>query len=229
MSEVASGWDTEQVVAALRRYVVPAGTPTTYRSHWPEEVRVDAGRMSVFASPADWLIGRAPWVRLAVRAIDEEYNIDNMSVTYGLLFTTDGQVVFLNEVAAMQGLGGRVGVDLDPIAYAEVVAELYSCSPEDGPVVHPTSVTPQIRAGELIRDVAQFHETYEFVDPQLVAEPQVRAAGGGVELAFYSCHYFLTGLRAIDVLRWQISCVPGRAAVWQREYVVKRLEARPRP
>ncbi|HEY7225067.1 MAG TPA: hypothetical protein VH561_15955 [Micromonosporaceae bacterium] len=178
------------------------------------------------AKPATWLIGQAAWVAYAIRAVEDEPTVSNMSVTHGLVVTRDGQVLYLNQVATMRALGARVGVDLDPIAYAEVLAELYSASLGDGEKAFPTSATPEFRSGELIDDVARFHATYDFVDPGLVAPPRTQRAGNGIVLDFFSCHYFVTPLRTIDIIRWSVTCKPGEPAVWQRDYVVKRLESR---
>lgn len=218
-------WDAERVVQALREHVLEPDARIERRTDQPGHVAVQSAKMHVVATTADWLIAREPWVASAVRVVRDEHTVANMSVTYGLVLAQDGRVLYLNDPATMRGIGSWVGPHLDPLAYAELLAELYSCPPEAGPVVHPTSATPQDRAGELIRDVAQFHAEYDFVDPALVGPPQLRRTDAGTVLDFFSCHYFITRYRAIDVLRWNVTCGPGQPTVWQRDYVVKRQES----
>lgn len=221
-----TGWEADRVAAVLQQYVLPPGEQIVKRTDWPTEVILSGVDHDVVAGRARWLIGREPWVRYAVRAVEDLAYIPNTSVTHGFVFPRAGDtVLYLNDAATMRQVGARVGVDLDPIAYAEVLAELYSGPRTDRPVVRPTSATPEYRAAELIRDVADFHSRYEFVDPALLAPPAVRRVGDQVVLEFCSGHYYITGLRALDLLRWSVTCGGGRPASWQREYIVQRLES----
>ncbi|WP_131785284.1 hypothetical protein [Protofrankia symbiont of Coriaria ruscifolia] len=216
--------DADRVVAALRRHVLQPGEGIDSRRDWPDAVVFYVGSHRYEARPADWLIAREPWVDGAVRVVADRSFIDNTSATYGLVVAGTDEVLFLNEVATMRELGRRLAVDLEPLAYAELLSELYSVKAIDGPVVVPYSATTLHRAGELIRDVDSFAADYPWANAKLVAPPVIRREGGDVVLEFFSCHYYLTGLRALDILRWRVTGGDGRPARWAREYVAERLE-----
>lgn len=221
-----AGWEADRVAQALRNHVLPADAPITKRTDWPDEVILRTPDRSVVGSRAAWFVGREPWVRFAVRAVEDQAYITNTSVTHGFVFVQGSDdVLYLNDVATMRDLGGRVGQNLDPIAYAELLAELYSGPSIDGPSVRPTSITPEHPAGELVRNVKHFHHTYAFVDSALLAEPTVQMVGARLLLEFVSGHYYLTDFRAMDLLRWRVTCGGGRPASWEREYVARRLES----
>ncbi|MFC0531055.1 hypothetical protein [Phytohabitans kaempferiae] len=215
--------DWDRLVAALERHVLAPGEQIEERRDWPEASTFMVGDYGYEARSADWLIGQAPWVDAVVRVVADRF-MDNFAITYGLLFTGD-EALFLNDPATIRDLGRRLGADLDPLAYAEVLAELYSGQRVDGPTVLPFSATGAHRAGVLVRDKAQFAAEYEWVDPTLVSAPVVRASAGGVELEFSSVHYFLTETKsAVDVLQWTVVGGGGRPASWSRRYVAERVE-----
>lgn len=206
----------DRVVAAVRQYVLQPDEEITNRRDWPGAVTFSTTRFAVEAKPADWLIGQEPWVDEAVRVVADGA-IENFAFTYGFAFTRTGEVLFLNEMATMRELGRRVGTDLDPLAYAELLSELYSGKIVDQPVVLANAAMSWFRAGELIRDVDAFVASYPWAAPVPVAPP----AFLGDTIVFYSCHYYLTGQRALDVLRWRVEVGSGQ---WEREYVAEGLE-----
>lgn len=215
--------DWDRVVAALRRHALEPGTPIEERRDWPEAATFAAADYAYEARAADWLIGQAPWVDAAVRVVGDML-MDNFAITYGLLFVGD-QDLFLNETATIRELGRRLGADLEPLAYAELLAELYSGEQIDRPTVLPFAATDGHRAGVLVRDPGEFAAAYEWVDPSLVSAPVVRPAAGGVELEFCSAHYFLTETKsAVDVLHWTVAGGGGRPASWARRYLARGVE-----
>jgi hypothetical protein len=215
--------DWDRVVAALERHALAPGEDIAKRREWDHVLTFSVDDYGYEARPADWLIGQAPWVDAAVRVVADRF-MDNFAITYGLLFTGD-QDLFLNDPATIRELGRGLGAEVDPLAYAEVLAELYSGEHIDGPTVLPFSATGAHRAGVLVRDHAQFAAEYEWVDPALVSPPTVRAGGGGVELEFCSVHYFLTETKsAVDVLQWTVMGGGGRPASWGRRYLARGVE-----
>lgn len=202
----------DRVVAAVRQYVLQPDEEITNRRDWPGAVTFSTTRFGFEAKPADWLIGQEPWVDQAVRVVADGA-IENFAFTYGFVFTRTGAVLFLNEVATMRELGRRA----DPLAYAELLSELYSGKIVDTPVVLANAAMSWFLAGELIRDVDAFVAAYPWAASVPVAPPVV--GSGAIE--FYSCHYYLTGMRALDVLRWRVSVDSGQ---WHREYVAEGLE-----
>jgi hypothetical protein len=215
--------DWDRVVATLQRRVLAPGELVENRRAWPDVSTFTVRDYGYEARPADWLIGQAPWVAAAVRMVADRF-MDNFAITYGLLFT-GGEVLFLNDLATMRGLGRRLGADLDPLAYAELLAELYSGPHIDEPMVLPFAATGAHRAGVLVRDPSEFATEYDWVDHTAVFAPMVRAAAGGVELEFCSVHYFLTETKsAVDVLQWTVVGGAGRPASWSRRYLAEGVE-----
>lgn len=215
--------DWDRVVAALERHALAPGQEIEDRRDWPDASTFMVRDYEYEARQADWLIAQAPWVDAAVRVVADRF-MDNFAITYGLLFVGD-EVLFLNEPATIRELGRRLGADVDPIAYAELLAELYSGPHIDEQTVLPFAATGQHRAGGLVRDAAQFAAEYEWVDPALVAAPVVRAVASGVELEFCSVRYFLTETKsAVDVLQWTVVGGGGRPASWSRRYLAERVE-----
>jgi hypothetical protein len=212
-------------VAELERRVLQPGEQIEDRQDAPDVVQFYVGDYGYQARPADWAIGREPWVDEAVRVVADRF-VDNFAITYGLLFPRDGEPLLLNDVTVMRDLGRLLGERLDPLAYAELLAELYSGRSIDGPVVLPFGATEQVRAGELVRGVDEFARAYPFVDPGLVAAPSVRAEGGQTTVDFHSVHYYVTEASgAVDVLRWTVTGGGGAVGAWSRRYVAQRVES----
>jgi hypothetical protein len=64
------------------------------------------------------VVGRR--VDSAVRVVADG-NMKGFVITYGLLFECGGEVRYLNDVVTMRELGRRLGADLDPLVYAELL------------------------------------------------------------------------------------------------------------
>jgi hypothetical protein len=216
--------DWDRVVAAAERHALANGQVVQHRQDRPEASSFMVDDYEYDARAADWLIAEAAWVDDAVRMVADRF-MDNFAITYGLVFAGD-EDLFLNDPETIRALGRRLGAGVDPIAYAELLAELYSGRHIDDQTVLPFSATGSHRAGVLVRDPARFAAEYEWVDPALVRAPEVRAiAGGGVEMGFCSVRYFLTETRsAVDVLQWTVVGGGGRPASWSRRYLVERAE-----
>lgn len=217
--------DADRVVVAVQRLVLEPGESVADRRDWPGIVAFSSGRFRYEARPADWLVAREPWVADVVRVIADG-DIDNFVFTYGLLFDRGGRTLFLNDVATIRELGRRLGADLDPLAYAQLLAELYSGPAGDRPAVLPSAATEAHRAGVLVRDLDEFATEYPWVDPALLTLPAVqRTDSGDVTLRFCSVRYFLTETSgAVDVLQWTVVGGGGRPASWSRQYLAEGLE-----
>ena len=222
--------DSDRVLATVRERVLRPGERIDDVRVWPDSVLFGNDAYAYTAKPAPWLVAREPWVGEAVLVLADRGFAGNFVVNYGLVFPADGGgALFLNDVATMRDLGARAGVDLDPIAYAELLAALYSGRDIDGPVVYPLSATEFWAAGVLVRDVDAFLADYPFVDRSLVAGPVVRDEPAGLTTEFHSCRYYLleaTG--AGDILHWTVTGGRGRPATWSRRYGAERVE-RPFP
>jgi hypothetical protein len=225
--------DADRVVAALQQHVLRADEDIEVRRNQPDAVEVRTRRATYRAQRADWLVTRMAWmpgvVRDAVRVIAREGIGDTVVWTYGLIFERHHQsenTLFLNDVTGLWTLLGRwLGVGLDPLAFAELVAEFYSGPDIAGPVVAAPAVSTSTTAGGLIRDVSAFVSDHPSVDPALIAAPTVREQDGAVEMEFCSYHRYPSGsTTAVDVLSWRVVGAAGKDVTWMREYVARRLE-----
>ena len=214
---------TDRVADALRRFVVGPDEPVEREWVTPNAVTLQTPRYLYRAAPADWLISGAVWVDAAIRVLAESDRGD-LVPTFGLLFAGPGDPIYLNEVAAMAGLGRRLHTDLDPVAYAELLAELhFPTGPEDQPVSRPTVV------GKLILDAAQFAARFPFVPAEvLAARPHAMHAGGRITLTFQSyVRYLLPDFgSALDIYDWTVAAADGEPATWTRILAAERLEIR---
>jgi hypothetical protein len=171
--------------------------------------------------PADWLVARELWVEEAVRVVLSS-PIDHVPVpTYGLIVPTKGEVLFVNKVDVARELGLRLGKELEPLAYAELLAEFYSVPDIDGPVVYAPAVSESTRSGWLVREVSQILEKFPFLDPALMEPPSVHTTTEHTELAFNSCHYHEAFRGSVDVLRWKVFGGPAGEVRWVRDYAAK--------
>jgi hypothetical protein len=203
--------NADRVVEAVRRYVLRPSEDVKRRWDAPDSVSLRTDGASYDIHSADWAVAAAPWVRDAVQVL-AEIGMDQYLPTYGLLIPDDGDALFLNDVATMRQLGRRLGDDLDPVAYAELLAELhYSRGQREEPVVVPSI------PGRLIRDPRAFLDRYPFMDPALPRAPEVSDDGrGGMVITFQS---FIRYLRveigsAIDVYGFTVTAPRGAPATW---------------
>lgn len=215
----------DRAVEALRRLAFAPGERIEKRWDNPQRTALSTSLFGYTITEADWLIGAEPSADEAIRVVADGF-MDNFVITYGLVFPRGGgDVLFLNDVRTMKELGRRVGDGLAPLAYAELLGELYSTRDIDGPVVKPRSATASHRAGWLIRDVDAFRREYPRVEPSLVAAPVFRQENDRVRLEFFSHSYYLREvLAAIDVYRWVVTAGSGEPASWSRERVAEGVE-----
>ncbi|WP_328343227.1 hypothetical protein [Micromonospora sp. NBC_00421] len=219
--------DTERTTEALQRYVLDPGEPVEQVWTGPASVTVRTARFRYLARPAQWAVADEEWVAEAVRVLAARQPI---FVSHGLVFTGSGETLHLNRPEVMADLGRRVGAGLPPLAYAELLGELYSAWEIDGPVVRPFSATEGTRAGWLVCDADHFTDVLSVPDAPAVTPPTFeRAADGDWTLRFFSHNCYPLEIRsAVDVHRWTVTGGPGRAASWDREAVAARV-ARPLP
>jgi hypothetical protein len=216
--------DGDRVVDAMRRLVMAPDEALRHRADLPEGLIFSTTRYGYDARPAPWRIADESWVDSAVRVVVDAF-VSNRAMTYGLVYDNDGRELFLNDARTMHDLGRRLDVDLDPIAYAELLAELYSGAHVTSAVVKPYSATAFYPAGELVTDVAAFVREYPWVDSSLLSAPVVNRGGGATVIEFCSCHYSVSGLiGAVDILAWTVTGESGQEVSWSRQYLVKHLE-----
>jgi hypothetical protein len=220
--------EADRIVEALRRHVFRPGEDVETTHSEPDLLTVFTTKRLLYeAVRADWLIGGAPWVRDAVRVVRDS-SMENFVATYGLIAPHDGDVLFLNEVATMRELGGRVGAadsaGLDPLAYAQLLGEVYSADSIDEPVVYPFAASYGFQAGWLIRDPVEFLREYPVAGSVGVQAPRVEQAGQTTTIDFFSHNFYhVQNGTAIDVYRWKVTATAGRPASWVRDLVAGQL------
>ncbi|MFI6761337.1 hypothetical protein ACIBF5_19590 [Micromonospora sp. NPDC050417] len=219
--------DGDRLTAAVERYILSPDEKVIDRRDWPDSVAIKTNWGWYDAEPANWLVAREAWVEQAVRLVMDASIEDVPLSTFGLLLRHDREVLYLNDQATMRGLGGRMGDDLDPIAYAELLAEFYSGPDIDRPVVAADTVSDFTRPGWLVQDVDATLQEHPHLESAGLAPPRVTQTAQRVELSFHSCRYYLdsVGIKgSFDVLRWTVTGGAGQEVSWRREYVVKGVK-----
>ena len=158
--ERGTGMDQNEVVGALRRYVLRPDEEVEKVAE--ASVRTTDRNLEV-GSPT-WLIRREPWVRDAV-VVRHDAQAHGTVYRYGFLWTGPGEPLFLNSVAAMGTLGSRLDAWANPLGFAEILAELHYSVEEDG----EATVYP-FWDGRLIHDPREFLHAYPSVPPTLVPQ-----------------------------------------------------------
>jgi hypothetical protein len=212
----------DRLVAALERYVLRSPHEgISARRDWPDGITVGTNWGWYDIEAVGWLVGREPWVDEAVRIIRSTPIEDVMLESYGLVLNHDGSVLYVNDLAAMRDLGRRVGGDLNPLAYAELLAEFYSGPKIDGPIVSAPTVSERTPSGWLVHDVAGTVADHPQLAPVELRPPRVTD-----ELSFDFCHYYFSPVgigAAIGVRRWIVSDDEGEGLSWRRECLAGRV------
>ena len=218
----------DHIVEALRQHVFRPGEEVEQSRVEPDRLALLTTKRALYdAARTGWLIGSAAWVRDPVRVVRDS-SMENFVATYGLIVTRDGDTLFLNEVATMRNLGGRIGAaegtDLDPLAYAELLAELYSTDKIDEPVVYPFAASPGFLPGWLIRDPDEFRREYPVTAAPAVEPPRVDRDGSTTTIDFFSHNFYhVANATAIDIYRWMVTATTGQPATWARDRVAEQL------
>jgi hypothetical protein len=214
--------DQNHLVGALRRHVLaPQEQVTGFRTSGI----VGTARGDYHVTPADWLVAAKPWVTAALRVSFQTYLDCAPGVGHAGLLVEDGATVHpLNDPAALSRLGARVGRDLSPLAYAELLAEFHTSDAEPRParlIQHP---------GELIRDVDAFRAAEPGAAAVPLNPPRVGRTARGRMLHFYSyCRAATDRVSAIDIAQWAVVLEDGCPANWERHLTAPRVERPPVP
>jgi hypothetical protein len=221
------GWPhLDQVVAALERYVLLP------EDHVESSRAFDDGFdvMTSFSvwydvKPGEWLFARESWVQAAFRVVEGVPSPGQPARTVGLVFERGGGLLHLNDVAVVRALGRRLGHTLDPLAYAEILAEFHSDIETDRPVVTAWAPGLTSRAGWLVTDPEVMATKFPWVDRALFAPPEVHRSGDELTIDFVSCHQAVGWMPpAVSVVRWAVIGAPDRDPLWTPAYLGKRIE-----
>ncbi|GAA1790847.1 hypothetical protein GCM10009682_11070 [Luedemannella flava] len=216
----------DDIADLITRYVlVPGETVRRRHDDRPDAVEIDTGHRRYLGSPAPWAIAHAAGVAGAARVYSPSPDdMPNFDLTYGFVVLAEGGVRYLNRVDDMADLGRLVAAGLDPLAYAEVLAELYTSPDISGPLVIPISFPGAGRSGFLLRDPEPFLANHPGVDPAAVTAPVVQRAGDAVDLRFTAYEYQTAELTTlVNVWTWHVRATAAAPATWERVTVVRGL------
>jgi hypothetical protein len=211
----------EEVVEALRRYVLrPGEEMARVAGASLDGMMLSTDQRTFEVSSPSWLVRRESWVDDAV-VLRHDAQAHGTVYRYGFVWTRNGEALYLNSVPTMRALGRRLDGWSDPLAFAELLAELHYSVYEDG----QETVYPFWDA-HLIRDPRAFLDAYPSVDPALVSPPRVSREPSGVVIRFGSYYRYLLDqlTRGIDVLTWTVTASDGQPAEWRRDIVAERIE-----
>ncbi|GAA5188665.1 hypothetical protein GCM10023322_39860 [Rugosimonospora acidiphila] len=212
----------DRIAGAIQRFVMHPEERVTKVYDLRERVVVLADDVRYEAFPARWRIQDEAWVDDAL-LVFTSLGVTHLELYYGLLFERDGGEHFLNDRVVLAGLGARLATGLDPLAYAELLAALYTDDKGER-AVHRSG-----RPGYLIDEPEEFWSRYPEVDPGLISAPVVRREGDTTVLEFLSSRRHPVGLTLLlDVVAWTVTVPDGGPATWTRRSVVRRQPLRPR-
>ena len=218
--------ERDGVLDLMTRYVLGPGESVTRILDEPGSVELVTNVRRYRARPATWAVARAEGVEEALR-VYAEGELPNSDLTFGFLRLADGRECFLNSVADMADLGRALpgGIPaIDPLAYAEVLSELYTHPDISGPVVYPLSAHFAERSGFLVRDPAAFLDAHPGADVPAVAAPAVSRAGDAVDLRFSAYSYLLLEYGVgVSVFSWWVRATAAAPATWERTTLVDSL------
>ncbi|GLY65838.1 hypothetical protein [Amycolatopsis taiwanensis] len=187
---------------------------------WPDSVGVavqtDGRLLTIRDDPEFLLIGRAPWVDGLAVLEREDVFASGERETDAIVVTTDARRYHLNDEAVAVELAQRVSVDLDPMAYAQVLV-----------AYHPWSTARR----ELLLDTGQLRAQFGITDGPPVEPLRQDETAVGVALTFFSAtvHNPLLGARwRCDVYQWRVDIPRDGRVTWGRRLAAENLDV-PKP
>jgi hypothetical protein len=207
--------NNEILLELFNRYVRFDGETVTDVKTWPDSLGVvvaTEGRLLSVRSDSDFLqLGREPWVDALVVVEREDVLSHGQHETDAIVIGTDARGHHLNDPTAVAELGQRVGTDIDPAAFAEVLV-----------AYHPWSVARR----ELVRSADQLSTRLGITAGPEVGPPAEVPANNALALAFFSTAVYAPMLGAplrCDVYQWRVDIPRGGNAVWGRRLVAEKL------
>jgi hypothetical protein len=211
--------DNDLLLTLFSRHVLLPGERIEAVKTWPDAlgvmVETDGRFVSVRADPDFLRAGHAPWVDALVVVQREDVLTHGERETDAILLDGAGRSYHLNDAATAANLGRRVGADLDPVAYAEILL-----------AYHPFSVARR----DLVTSPDHLTTRLGIVAGPEVAAPDHRATPAGAALTFYSTAVYAPMLGAplrCDVHHWQVALPAGAPATWTRHLLAIHLAVPP--
>jgi hypothetical protein len=207
--------DNEILVELFDRHVRFDGEGVQNVTTWPDSLGVvveTAGRLVSIRIDRDFLlVAREPWVDVLVVVEREDLLSHGQHETDAIVVGVDGRGYHLNDPSVVAELGRRVGTDLSPVAFAEILV-----------TYHPWSVARR----ELVSDADHFSTRLG-----ITAGPAVRPLAefqpnDGTALEFFSTAVYAPTIGApllCDVYQWRVDIPRGSKAVWARRLLEERI------
>lgn len=187
---------------------------------WPDSVGVavqtDGRLLTIRDDPEFLLIGRAPWVDGLAVLEREDLFTGGERETDAIVVTTDARRYHLNEEATALERAQRVAVDLDAVAYAQILV-----------AYHPWSTA----RCELLFGDGQLRERFGIIDGPPAEPLRQDETADGLTLTFFSAivHSPLLGARSrCEVYQWRVDIPQEGRVTWGRRLVAENLPV-PRP
>lgn len=194
------------ILELLKRHVLWDDEPVERLREWPDGIAVTTPlrHLSAGSEPGDWTISRTDWVDDVVIATRDDLIVDGAPERFGFLMLTDGTCVYVNDQDALAALGRRLGADLDPLAYAELLVQFHPYSS-----AHRSVLT----------------EPIDGIDGVQVAPPELRQTPEGMTLRFTSSVQYRPPLSAplLDLMAWTVTIPHGEPARWDSHPIAEGL------
>lgn len=188
----------------LRRFVLWADEEIEQVEEEPDGLAVGTTGLRHFVGGSevdDWRIGRADWVADVLVAVRDDIVVSGQPERFAFVVPVEGEVVHLNDPAALAALGAHLPQRLAPAAYAEVLVAFHRYSSALATVLHETDDLRRL-AGR----------------PDLPAVEPLRmdSSADGVRLTFTAAERYrrpFTGT-LVDLSEWRVEVPPGSPAQW---------------
>lgn len=208
----------ELMVSLLGQYVLWGDERIERTKEWPGQGGVavtTSQRYFLLELDTRLLIGQAPGMAGVVVATRQDLELEGLPETFGLLVLVGGESVYLNDPAAVAGLGRGLESGLDPVAFAQILVEWH---PWTSAVRYVLAERDQLSRATGRSDLPRYEP------------PMVRPTGTGVELSFFSAEQYPTALggsRQLDVFEWTVTVPSGGPAQWNRRPVLENVPLEP--
>jgi hypothetical protein len=212
---------TASLVDLVRRFVLFDDETIEWRKDFPDGPVVDLETsyrvFSVSVVRGRLGVEDAPWVEAVVVATREDQEIEGPGSQWIFLVLADGAAVPLDDPDAIAALGPRVAAgDLDPVAFAELLAE---CQWPGG------------WSKRVVLDPPEWRAAYPAEAPLPELEPfRVDRVGDEVRLVFDTSReqsVVVGGRPVLDVARWSVLARRDAPATWQRRPVADEVPLMP--
>jgi len=201
---------SEVLIELVCRHVFFDREELTESTLWPDGCMLHTSARDFLVAPADgWLITGEPWVEALIVATRQDLEVEGLPETDGILLLADGGSIHLNDAGAVAELGRRVGRDLAPEAFAEILVQW-----------HPPSAAAQF----LLRDPGHARRAFDRPDLPEFAGPVFGQTGDRFTGTFHSARQHagaVGGALVLDVLAWTVTVPAGAPASWDRRPVLE--------